>query len=74
MPTGGLTRARINGKENAYCKAVGGFVVARMSEGGYDWFPTGQPPQVDGQLDRNAEIVERWYWNGVKWGQVRSLR
>jgi hypothetical protein len=52
------------------CVAYGSFCVARMSHGGYDWFPVGQPPNINGEVDRQAQIVAKYYWNGRVWRRV----
>lgn len=49
-----------HGKRSEYCKMVGGFALAKMSDGTYDYFPVGQPPQVNGQVDKGARILEKW--------------
>jgi hypothetical protein len=57
-------------KQNAYCRAVGGFVIVRMSDGTIDWFPAGQPPHRGGETDRNAVILGKWRWNYRRWSRV----
>jgi len=57
-------------KRNAHCRAVGGFVIARLSDGTIDWFPAGQPPHQGGEPDRNAVILGKWRWNYRRWSRV----
>ena len=57
-------------KRNAYCRTVGGFVIARLSDGTIDWFPAGQPPHRGGEADRGAVILGRWRWNYRRWSRV----
>lgn len=58
---------RLHGKRDEYTKMVGGFAVAQMSNGSYDYFPVGQPPNINGDVDKGAQIVEKWFWNGNQW-------
>ncbi len=55
-------RAAVAGKRDLYCHAMGGFCVAAMPGGGYDYFPAGQPPHVvsDGGIKKVGHIVERY--------------
>jgi hypothetical protein len=57
-------------KNNAYCRQVGGFAIACLSDGTIDWFPTGQPPHQGGEPDRNAVILGRWRWNYKRWSRI----
>jgi hypothetical protein len=57
-------------KQDAYCRQVGGFVIARMTDGTIDWFPAGQPPHQGGEPDRNAVILGRWRWNYKRWSRI----
>jgi len=57
-------------KNNAYCRAVGGFVIVRMSDGTIDWFPAGQPPHRGGEEDRGAVILGKWRWNYRRWSRI----
>jgi hypothetical protein len=57
-------------KQDAYCKAVGGFAIARMSDGTIDWFPLGQPPNRNGDPDRGAVILAKWRWNHRRWSRI----
>jgi hypothetical protein len=57
-------------KNNAYCRAVGGFVIARMTDGTIDWFPLGQPPHRCGEEDRRATILGTWRWNHKRWSRI----
>jgi len=57
-------------KNNAYCRAVGGFVIACLSDGTIDWFPTGQPPHRSGEEDRGAVILGKWRWNYRRWSRI----
>ena len=57
-------------KNNDYCRAVGGFVIARLSDGSIDWFPLGQPPHRDGEADRRATILGKWRWNHKRWSRI----
>ncbi|MDP9474926.1 MAG: hypothetical protein M3R38_04425 [Actinomycetota bacterium] len=50
------------GKRDGYCKAVGGFKVAEMSGGDYDYFPAGMPAQAEGEVDRGASYVSDHTW------------
>ena len=52
------------------CKAVGGFAIARMSDGTIDWFPFGQPPHRHGEPDRGAVILGKWRWNHRRWSRI----
>lgn len=67
---GTMNQARLQGKRDEYAKMVGGFAVAQMSNGLYDYFPAGQPPNVDGDVDKGAQIVEKWHWNGNQWRKI----
>jgi hypothetical protein len=57
-------------KADAWAKAHGGFVVAEMSNGALDWFPTGQTPNIDGKPDRGARVVRRFRWAGGQWKEI----
>jgi hypothetical protein len=57
-------------KRNTYCRAVGGFVIVRMSDGSIDWFPTGQTPNRNGEPDRGAVILGKWHWNYRRWSRI----
>jgi len=57
-------------KRDAYCRAVGGFVIACLSDGTIDRFPLGQPPNRNGEADRGAVILGRWRWNYRRWSRV----
>ena len=57
-------------KRDAYCRAVGGFVIVRMSDGSIDWFPVGQPPHRGGEADRGAVILGRWRRNYRRWSRI----
>jgi hypothetical protein len=57
-------------KRNAHCRTVGGFVIARLSDGSIDWFPLGQPPNRNGEEDRGAVILGRWRWNYKRWSRM----
>ena len=57
-------------KRNTYCRAVGGFVIVRMSDGSIDWFPLGQPPHRGGEEDRGAIILGKWRWNYRRWSRI----
>ena len=57
-------------KRNTYCRAVGGFVIVRMSDGSIDWFPLGQPPHRGGEEDRGAVILGKWRWNYRRWSRI----
>jgi len=57
-------------KQNDHCKAVGGFAIARMSDGTIDWFPLGQPPNRHGEPDRGAVILGKWRWNHRRWSRI----
>jgi len=56
--------------------AQGGFVVAKMSWGEFDWFPTGQNPHYfeNGKMIRDGEIVSRFYFNpnGRTWKRLAA--
>ncbi|GIV86307.1 MAG: hypothetical protein KatS3mg054_0336 [Chloroflexus sp.] len=65
-----IRKAVWNGKRSNWCKAVGGFSVYRLSSGDVDWFMFGQPPHKDGNVDRNAQLIERWSYVGGKWRQI----
>ena len=64
---GSRSEAQRCGKLNHYCKMKGGFIVARLSNGTYDWFPLGQPPHINGNKDDGARIVEHWSWDYRTW-------
>jgi hypothetical protein len=57
-------------KQDAHCRAVGGFVIARLSDESIDWFPLGQPPHRGGEADRNAVILGKWRWNYKRWSRT----
>jgi len=57
-------------KRDAYCRTVGGFVIARMTDGTIDWFPLGQPPHRGGEPDKGAVILGRWRWNYRRWSRI----
>jgi len=57
-------------KRDAYCRAVGGFVIARMTDGTIDWFPLGQPPHQGSEEDRGAVILGKWRWNYQRWSRI----
>jgi len=57
-------------KQSAYCRTVGGFVIARMTDGTIDWFPLGQPPHRSGEPDRRATILGKWRWNHKRWSRI----
>ena len=57
-------------KQSAYCRTVGGFVIACLSDGTIDWFPLGQPPHRGGEEDRNAVILGKWRWNYRRWSRI----
>jgi hypothetical protein len=57
-------------KRDAYCRAVGGFVIACLSDRTIDWFPAGQPPHRDGEPDRGAAILGKWRWNHKRWSRT----
>ena len=57
-------------KRDAYCRQVGGFVIARLSDGTIDWFPAGQPPHRGGEPDRNAVILGKWRRNYQRWSRI----
>jgi hypothetical protein len=57
-------------KGNAHCRAVGGFVIAQLSDGTIDWFPLGQTPNRNGELDRGAVILGKWRWNHRRWSRI----
>jgi len=65
-----LAAALREAKQDAYCKAVGGFAIARMSDGTIDWFPLGQPPNRNGEPDRGAVILAKWRWNHRRWSRI----
>lgn len=50
------------GKRDGYAKGVGGFKVAEMSGGGFDYFPAGQPASVRGDVDADARYVSDHTW------------
>lgn len=62
-------QATRDGKQDEYSKAVGGFMVARMSGGGFDFFPVGMPAHTDGNVDHEAVKVSAWSYTG-KWREV----
>jgi len=57
-------------KRDAYCRAVGGFVIVQMSDGAIDWLPAGQPPRRDSEKDRGAIILGKWRWNHKRWSRI----
>ena len=57
-------------KRDAHCRAVGGFVIAHLSDGTIDCFPAGQPPHRGGEEDRGAIILGKWRWNYKRWSTV----
>jgi hypothetical protein len=57
-------------KNNAYCRQVGGFAIACLSDGTIDWFPTGQTPNRNGEPDRGAIILGKWRWNYKRWSRI----
>jgi hypothetical protein len=65
-----LADALREAKQNDHCKAVGGFAIARMSDGTIDWFPFGQPPHRHGEPDRGAVILGKWRWNHRRWSRI----
>ena len=58
------------GRSDGYCREVGGFVVARMSDGTFEYFAHGTPPHRGGEVDRDAEIVSRHAFRGRAWRTV----
>lgn len=72
MPFKNLTGAIQAGKSDAYAKAVGGFVVAKMPDEKYDYFPSGQPPHIvqDGQINKCGEIQARFVRNSGRWKRI----
>jgi hypothetical protein len=57
-------------KNNAYCRQVGGFAIACLSDETIDWFPTGQTPNRNGEPDRGAIILGKWRWNHKRWSRI----
>ena len=57
-------------KQSAYCRTVGGFVIARMTDGTIDWFPTGQTPNRNNEPDRGDIILGKWRWNHKRWSRI----
>lgn len=57
-----VTQARVAGLADSYSQEVGGFALYRLSSGEFDYFPVGQPANIDGEPDRGAVLVERWSW------------
>lgn len=59
------SRATSAGKNDTYCAAVGGFVVAQMPDGKFDYFPQGQPPHIveQGQVKKCGTIVAQFHYN-----------
>lgn len=58
------------GKADAWAKQAGGFAVAELSNGEVDYFPVGQPPNINGEPDRQARIVAKFRWNYVRWSRI----
>lgn len=59
-------------KRDQYCKAVGGFMLARLSTGGFDYFPTGQPANINGEPDQ-ATLIGKWSYTAggnKKWREI----
>jgi len=65
-----LVAALRDAKQSAYARAVGGFAIARLSDGTIDWFPVGQPPHRNGEPDRGAVILGKWRWNHRRWSRI----
>lgn len=58
------------GKHDAYAQAKGGFVVAQLVDGTYDYFPHGQPPhtiQEGGRIVRGGAVVARFGYRRGQW-------
>jgi len=67
-------QALAEGRRSRYARAVGGFVIAEMPDGEYDWFPVGQPPHrvEGGQIIRQGEIMAMCAWTGTRWWSVEQ--
>jgi hypothetical protein len=59
--------ARQAAQADIVCRHAGGFVVARLTDGGYGYFPIGQPVSINGSVDHGATVVEAWSWTGDWW-------
>lgn len=51
------------GRRDGYCREVGSFVVAEMSDGSLDYFALGTPPHRRGQRDGGAGIIARYTYS-----------
>ncbi len=67
-----LQNAVAAGKSDPYCHAVGGFCVAAMPGGTYDYFPAGMPPHIidDSSIKKAGHIVERYVYTIRGWRHI----
>lgn len=57
-------------KRSAWNKQIGGFSVYQLSNGSIDYFPLGQPANIEGEPDRQAKLISRYRWNHVRWSRI----